>query len=258
MTLERAEAVLTDPSLTDEVDTIVRRHNDGYRAASADGAVEFRRTDDGEIEVTAATGHHPLRNDATDDRLDVATEQADPWARLGGHATPYAMDSVAQYFDAPHAPDVVVLHAPTHRFHGNAGEHGSLAVTQARAPFIAAGPGIVARGIVDEHLRAVDVAPTLAALLGWCTDRRARRTGQPPVGSPTRGPGRNRTLRTARSLDPARPRGRVSLGRLQPPGPPRRCGEGRRAAGRGADRAGGRRIGKGCSPASRPQRWPTT
>ena len=161
-----AETVLTDPTNDHLVDTVVRRTALGYRAASTRGSVEFTRTADDGFEILAETGANPLADASTDRRTTVAAELDDPWARLGDHPTPHAMASVAQYFDSPHAPDLVVLHAPTHRFHGNVGEHGSLATTQARAPFIAAGPGIVARGIVDEHLRTVDVAPTLAALLG--------------------------------------------------------------------------------------------
>lgn len=161
-----AETVLTDPNHDHLVDTVVRRTSLGYRATSARGSVEFTRTADDGFEILAETGANPLGDASPDRRTTVAAELDDPWARLGEHPTPHAMASVAQYFDSPHAPDLVVLHAPTHRFHGNVGEHGSLATTQARAPFIAAGPGIVARGIVDEHLRTVDVAPTLAALLG--------------------------------------------------------------------------------------------
>lgn len=169
MQLETAESVLVDPTLDDLVDTVLRRTTDGYRAASARGSVDFTRGVDGSIEVVAQSGAHPLADERTDQRTTVASETDDPWARLGDHPTPHAMASVAQYFDSPHAPDLVVLHAPTHRFHGNVGEHGSLATTQARAPFIAAGPGIVPRGIVDEHIRTVDIAPTLAALLGCAT-----------------------------------------------------------------------------------------
>ncbi len=165
MSAERAEAVLTDPSLTDEVDTVVRRTAGGYRAASAAGWVEFRRSEDG-FETIAQAGANPLRNEATDQLVDAESEREDPWARLGDHSTPYAMESIAQYFDSDHAPDLVVLHSPTHRFHGNAGEHGSLAAAQARAPFIAAGAGVVPAGLIADHLRTVDVAPTLAALLG--------------------------------------------------------------------------------------------
>lgn len=161
----RAEEVLTDSSLDEEVDTVLRRTALGYRAASSRGSVDFTRHDDDSIEVLADAGENPLSDERTDQRTTIAAETEEPWARLGAHATPLAMASIAQYFDSRHAPDLVVLHAPTHRFHGNVGEHGSLGTSQARAPFIAAGPGVVARGIVDDHIRTVDIAPTVAALL---------------------------------------------------------------------------------------------
>ena len=47
MSIERAEAVLTDPQRSLEVDTILRRTDDGFRAASSRGSVEFRRIDNG-------------------------------------------------------------------------------------------------------------------------------------------------------------------------------------------------------------------
>jgi hypothetical protein len=167
VTNDAAEAVLSDPSLASEVDTVLRRTDHGYRATSSRGHAEFRRTEE-YFEVLSESGHSPLADDSVDQRLAPADEHDGAWDPLGVHATPHAMDSIAQYFDSEHAPDLAVLHAPTHRFHGNAGEHGSLSTTQARAPFIAAGAGVVARGVVDDHVRAVDVAPTLAALLG-CT-----------------------------------------------------------------------------------------
>lgn len=166
MTIDRAEETFTDPALANEVDTVLRRTSNGYRASSSRGSVDFIRHDDDSIEVVATSGANPLGDERTDQRTAVDDETANPWATLGDHATPLAMASTAQYFDSPHAPDLVILQAPTHRFHSNVGEHGSLATTQARAPFIAAGPGVVPRGIVEENLRTVDVAPTLAALLG--------------------------------------------------------------------------------------------
>jgi len=162
---DRAEAVLTDGSHQREIDTVLRRTAEGFRAASSTGSVDFARRDDGSIEVLGESGEHPLVDERCDQRTSVEVEVDDPWARLGDHPSPLAMQSVAQYFDCAHAPDLVLLHAPTHRFHGNVGEHGSLTTTQARAPFIAAGPGVIARGIVDDHIRTVDIAPTLAALL---------------------------------------------------------------------------------------------
>jgi phosphonoacetate hydrolase len=178
-----AEEVLTDPALDAEVDTVLRRTATGYRAASSRGSVDFARTDGDAIEILSESGEHPLADERTDQRTSVEVETDDPWARLGEHPTPHAMASVAQYFDSRHAPDLVVLHAPTHRFHGNVGEHGSLATTQARAPFIGAGPGIAARGIIDEHIRTVDVAPTLAALLGCTTIDGVDGLGRPRPGA---------------------------------------------------------------------------
>ncbi len=165
MSAETAEAVLTDPSLTSVVDATIRRTNTGFRVASHQGAIEFVEGVDGEPVVVSEHGEHPLTNPAHDQRLHSRDEQTGADQRLGRHATPLAMESIIQYFDSPHAPDLVVLHSPEYRYHGNAGDHGSLGTSQARAPFIAAGPGIRAQGIVPEHLRSVDVAPTLAALL---------------------------------------------------------------------------------------------
>ncbi|MFQ5558374.1 MAG: hypothetical protein ACE5GB_12830, partial [Acidimicrobiales bacterium] len=162
--LDAAEEFLTDPSLAGVVDLVLRRAGPGYRAGAARGAVDFRRLDGG-FETVSTTGEPPLRH-ATDERVDQATEQADPWALLGAHATPYARANSPQLLDAPHGPDLAVLHAPRHRFHANAGEHGSLGLSQARAPFVAAGRGVQRLGEIDDHLRMIEVAPTLAALLG--------------------------------------------------------------------------------------------
>ncbi len=164
MPLDRAQSVLTDSALESLVDAVVLKTDDGYRAASARGSIDFRRDDDG-FEVTGQTGEPPI-NDTLDDRPDVASEMAGQSDTLGAQATPYAFDHIAQYLDSRQAPDLAILHTPSHRFHGNSGEHGSIGITQSRAPFIAAGPGVLPRGSVNEHLRMVDVAPTLAALLG--------------------------------------------------------------------------------------------
>src|SRR5262249_51392480 len=80
-----------------------------------------------------------------------------------------AFDHVAQLFDHPDAPDLCVLHAAAHNWEdqgGHRGEHGSLGIVQARAPFVVAGKGVRADGLVPRAARLVDVAPTLAELLG--------------------------------------------------------------------------------------------
>ncbi len=164
VSLDRTEAVLIDASLGAVVDAIVRKTEEGYRIASARGSIDYRR--DGEsFETTDRSGQSPVKDTLTD-RVDTTSEQADPWATLGNQATPYALEHTAQFLDSDQAPDLAILHTPAHRFHGNTGEHGSLGIVQSRAPFLAAGPGIVPRGVIDDHLRMIDIAPTIAALLG--------------------------------------------------------------------------------------------
>ena len=81
------------------------------------------------------------------------------------NAYPHAFDSIAQFFDAPNAPDLVALHTAAHHY-GHMGQHGSLAAVQARAPFIAAGRGVRSMGALDRATRVVDIAPTIAAVIG--------------------------------------------------------------------------------------------
>lgn len=164
--LARLEAVLTDSQTTPHIDSVILRTDHGFRTASARGSVDFRESDDGSPDVVASTGDHPLRNQAVDQGIGTESEVEVESAPLGQVATPLAYQSIFQYFDAAHAPDAVVMWSPKQMFHGCVGNHGSLSSIQARAPFIAAGPGVRPRGIVPEHLRTVDVAPTIAALLG--------------------------------------------------------------------------------------------
>ena len=61
------------------------------------------------------------------------------------------------------------MHAAAHNWEdhgGHRGEHGSLGVLQARAPFVIAGCGVAREGLVPRNARLVDVAPTIARLLG--------------------------------------------------------------------------------------------
>ena len=61
------------------------------------------------------------------------------------------------------------MHSAAHNWEdqgGHRGEHGSLGIVQARAPFVLAGKGVQARGLVPRSARLIDVAPTFAELLG--------------------------------------------------------------------------------------------
>lgn len=79
---------------------------------------------------------------------------------------PYAYERIAQLFDSPNAPDLVV-NSESYAYGLQPGQHGNLDVIQSRSPLIFSGPG-VKRGIrVAAESRQVDIAPTVAALMGF-------------------------------------------------------------------------------------------
>ena len=167
---ERMEAALIDPSLADRVELVVRPTGaDSYRAAAVDGAVEFERhAVDGRhtYSVTSTSGRNPLADRSTGHLVGHTLERDLVQPDRTANAYPHAFDSIAQFFDATNAPDLVATHTAAHRTDGHLGQHGSLGVIQARAPFIVAGAGIRSLGTIDRSTRVVNVAPTLAALLG--------------------------------------------------------------------------------------------
>jgi hypothetical protein len=170
----RALDVLLDPALSAVVDMVLERGDDGsYRAASADGSVTFRRYPDGSAgatyEVVATEGADPFADQSPDRLVGLEAELADPHPSRSANAYPDAFEQTAQLFDHPAAPDLCVVHSGAHNWEdqgGHPGEHGSLGVLQARAPFIVAGAGVRRDGLVPRAARLVDVAPTVAALLG--------------------------------------------------------------------------------------------
>ena len=166
------EATLTDHSLEGLVEMVIRPlEPNRYRAATVHGAVEFERlVSSNDIESGYLThdisGVNPLQHQQPDLFDSLAAELADPHPLRTTNSYPYAFESIAQFFDAAHAPDLLALHTGAHTRDGYLGNHGSLAITQARAPFIAAGAGIATHGTLDASTRVVDLAPTLAALMG--------------------------------------------------------------------------------------------
>lgn len=148
-----------------------------YHVASAEGEMRFRRKETRtakreprwSFDPETLWGRDPL---ACQDPLrfgSLAEERSMPHPRRGDNSYPHAFDHLSQIFDHPSAPDLLVQHSAAHYWGdqgGHIGEHGSLGVVQARAPFIAAGAGIRADRMVDRTCRLVDVAPTVLALLG--------------------------------------------------------------------------------------------
>jgi hypothetical protein len=174
--LDRALDVLLDARLSPIVDMVARRTDgDTYEVASTDGSVTFRRTGPGPdgYERVGVTGDDPLADQSPDRLAGLEAERADPHPTRAGNSYPFAYDHVAQLFDHPAAPDLCVLHSAAHNWEdhgGHRGEHGSLGVVQARAPFVVAGKGVRRDGLVARAGRLVDVAPTIAELLGCPPD----------------------------------------------------------------------------------------
>src|SRR5690606_8254883 len=112
-----------------------------FEARSHDGRVVFRR-DDGAYDVEEVDGRNPLADQAVDRFAGLADELAVRYPTRQANSYPFAYASIAQLFDHPSPPDVCVIHSSAHNWEdqgGHRGEHGSLDVVQARAPFIIGG-----------------------------------------------------------------------------------------------------------------------
>ncbi|MGQ0830213.1 MAG: alkaline phosphatase family protein [Microthrixaceae bacterium] len=171
--VDRALEVLLDPDLDAIVDAVMRQvGDDTYEVCAADGTARVRRMPEGaswHFEVDVLEGNNPFEDRSTDRfaGLHAELDQRHPHRR--DNAYPFAYHQLAQLWDSPCAPDLAVLHSASHNWEdqgGHLGEHGSIGVVQARAPFIIGGAGVRALGRVDRSCRLIDVAPTVLALLG--------------------------------------------------------------------------------------------
>jgi phosphonoacetate hydrolase len=166
---EHALGVLLDATLDPIVDMVLLARDGGYEARAHDGWVRFRRTEGDGFETVATGGANPLADQSTDRFVGLEAERAHRYPTRRENAYPFGFAQVVQLFDHPAAPDLCVIHSAAHNWEdqgGHRGEHGSLDVVQARAPFIVAGKGVHADGLVPRAGRLVDVAPTIAELLG--------------------------------------------------------------------------------------------
>jgi hypothetical protein len=181
-------ALLADPKIGAQVDLVITWRSDesgaggAYEIWSARGLVRFQRVirDDGALgfEVLEVVGENPVANQ---DALALATladeQRAAAASGFDAHdaarrfiapeqqSYPWAYERAAQLFDSPNAPDLAV--SPRDWCQGTQpGTHGALHVRQARAPLWFSGPG-VKRGTHELALRAVDIAPTCLAALGF-------------------------------------------------------------------------------------------
>ena len=162
---ERALKILLDSTLDPIVDMVLLARDGGYEARSHDGWVRFRRSDGAGYETVATEGANPLADQSTDKFAGLDVERAHRYPTRRENAYPFAFEQVAQLFDHPAAPDLCVIHSAAHNWEdqgGHRGEHGSLDVVQARAPFVVAGKGVRADGRRAARARAARRRHTLA------------------------------------------------------------------------------------------------
>ncbi len=173
-------ALLRDPQVAAHVDLVITWRDDAYEVWAQRGMVRFQRVVRGGrlafpiieqigINPIAAQSHMAVATCA--DELRAAAASGHPTADVNlafiepEHVTyPCAYERIAQLFDSPYAPDLVVS-PKCYAFGLQRGQHGALDVVQSRAPLAFAGPG-VRPGVYDALARHVDIAPTVCRLMG--------------------------------------------------------------------------------------------
>lgn len=149
-----------------------------YEAWATRGLVRWVRRFAGSgysYEVIEVVGDNPLENQDPRALATLASELAagrnpvDPqeaFIEPGAISYPYAYERLAQLFDSPNGPDLVV-NPKSYAYGRQPGQHGALDVIQSRSPLIFSGPG-ARRGVrVDTESRQVDIAPTIAQAMGF-------------------------------------------------------------------------------------------
>ena len=145
---EAALEVLLDSALEPIVDMVLLHRDGAYEARAHDGSVRFRRTDgDGSAATRCSPPRASTRSPTRAPTSSPASTPSGPTSTRvrADNQYPHAFDHIAQLFDSPATPDLCVIHSARHNWEdqgGHLGEHGSLGVVQARAPFVIGGKGV--------------------------------------------------------------------------------------------------------------------
>lgn len=177
-------AILTDATAGPQTDMVITYRDGAYEVWAKRGMIRFQRfyAANGhgyEYHVIEQIGEDPLAHqDRTalstiDEELAAAKASGfgdvDPntaYVEPEQNTYPFAHERIAQLFDSPNAPDLVV-NPKAYAFGRQPGQHGALDVIQARSPLIFSGPGVKQGELLDAPARQVDVAPTIAKLCGF-------------------------------------------------------------------------------------------
>lgn len=193
-------SLLHDPEVCEQVDLVITCRDHTYEVWATRGMVRFQRwLRQGRVEFTIVEqiGDNPIA-DQRHTAIATCAEELQA-AALSGHPSgdvnrafiepaqlsyPYAYERIAQLFDSPFAPDIVIS-PKCYAFGLQLGQHGALDVVQSRAPLAFAGPGI-RPGLYEMAPRHVDIAPTICRLMEFPlidgTDHSGRTASERGVG----------------------------------------------------------------------------
>jgi phosphonoacetate hydrolase len=174
--------LLSDPVVGPQTDFVATCRDGAYEVWAQRGMVRFHRSRGSngayQYEVIDTVGQNPVENQ--DPHAVATVEEELEAARRSGYPTddanqayiepehlsyPHAYERIAQLFDSPNAPDLVV-NPKCYAFGRQPGQHGALDVVQSRAPLIFSGPG-VRPGVSEAAARHIDIAPTVARVMGF-------------------------------------------------------------------------------------------
>lgn len=174
--------LLTHTVVGPQTDFVATYRDGAYEVWAQRGMVRFQRSYAAgggyEYHVVETMGQNPVENQ--DPHAVASIEEELGAARRSGHSTddpnqafiepeqlsyPLAYERIAQLFDSPNAPDLV-LNPKCYAFGRQPGQHGALDVVQSRAPLCFSGPG-VRPGVSETAARHIDIAPTIAKLMGF-------------------------------------------------------------------------------------------
>jgi hypothetical protein len=169
-------ALLEDAEVRDQVDLVITLRDGAYEVWAGRGMVRFRRVLDGEdvrYETLECIGMDPLADRDPSRLATLAAELeaagTDDVARTFFQpeqvSYPFAHERIAQLFDSPLAPDLIVS-PRAFSFGLQTCQHGALDVVQSRATLALCGPG-VRPGRHPLAARETDIAPTVCRAMGF-------------------------------------------------------------------------------------------
>lgn len=177
-------ALLTDGKAGPETDLVITYRDAAYEVWAKRGMIRFQRFYAAggrgyDYRIIEQIGENPVANQdrkalaTIDDELAAARASGFPdddanraFVEPEHNTYPFAYERIAQLFDSPNAPDIAI-NPKAYAFGRQPGQHGALDVIQARSPLVFSGPGVTRGAITDAPSRQVDVAPTIAHLLGF-------------------------------------------------------------------------------------------